>query len=107
MVSLTANKERTAKRDPTDSRKLARNLRSAEVKGIYVPTRSRLEDRSLFESFLSLVRQHTRCKNQITSFLFFYGLNLPEEIVTQWDVFQGLISLEQIPDESEQRRIVQ
>ena len=77
----TTNKERTAKRDPTDCRKLARNLRSGEVKGIYVPSRWMLEDRSLVRTRQSMVRKQTRCKNQIKSLLFFYGINLPEEIV--------------------------
>lgn len=77
----TTNKERVVKRDPTDSRKLARNLRSGEVTGIYVPSRWRQEDRSLVRTRQSMVRKQTRCKNQIRSFLFFYGINLPEEIV--------------------------
>lgn len=77
----TTNKERVVKRDPTDSRKLARNLRNGEVKGIYVPSRWMQEDRSLVRTRQSMVRKQTRCKNQIRSFLFFYGINLPEEIV--------------------------
>jgi transposase len=77
----TTNKERVAKRDPTDCRKLARNLRSGDLKGIYVPSRSMLEDRSLIRTRQSMVRKQTRCKNQIKSLLFFYGINLPEEIV--------------------------
>jgi transposase len=77
----TTNKERVVKRDPTDCRKLARNLRSGDLKGIYVPTRSMLEDRSLVRTRQSMVRKQTRCKNQIKSLLFFYGINLPEEMV--------------------------
>ena len=77
----TTNKERTTKRDPTDCRKLARSLRSGELKGIYVPARPKLEDRSLVRTRQSMVRKQTRCKNQIKSLLFFYGINLPEEIV--------------------------
>ena len=77
----TTNKERTRKRDPIDCRKLARSLRSGELKGIYVPTRPKLEDRSLVRTRQSMVRKQTRCKNQIKALLFFYGINLPEEIV--------------------------
>lgn len=77
----TTNKERTVKRDPTDSRKLARNLRSGDLKGIYVPSRWMLEDRSLVRTRQSMVRKQTRCKNQIKSLLFFYGINLPEDLV--------------------------
>jgi transposase len=77
----TTNKERTTKRDRTDCRKLARSLRSGELKGIYVPSRPKLEDRSLVRTRQSMVRKRTRCKNQIKSLLFFYGIDLPEEIV--------------------------
>lgn len=77
----TTNKERTGKRDPSDSRKLARSLRNRELKAIYVPARSKLEDRSLVRTRQSMVRKQTRCKNQIKSILFFYGIDLPEELV--------------------------
>ena len=77
----TTNKERTTKRDRTDCRKLARSLRSGELKGIYVPARPKLEDRSLVRTRQSMVKKQTRCKNQIKSLLFFYGINLPEEMV--------------------------
>lgn len=53
----TTNKERTTKRDRIDCRKLARSLRSGELKGIYVPTRPQLEDRSLVRTRQSLVRK--------------------------------------------------
>ena len=77
----TTNKERTQKRDPSDCRKLARNLRKGELKGIYVPIRPKLEDRSLVRTRASMVRKQTRCKNQIKAFLYFYGINLPEEVL--------------------------
>jgi transposase len=81
----TTNKERTSKRDRIDCRKLARHLRSGELKGIYVPTRLQLEDRSLVRTRQTLVRKQTRCKNQIKSFLLFYGRKLPEEMVqSRW-----------------------
>ena len=77
----TTNKERTTKRDRVDCRKLARSLRNGELKGIYVMNRPQLEDRSLLRTRQILVRKQTRCKNQIKAFLFFYGLELPEEVV--------------------------
>jgi transposase len=77
----TTNKERTTKRDRTDCHKLARSLRNGELKGIYVPSQSKLEDRSLVRTRQSMVRKQTRCKNQIKSLLFFYGINLPEELI--------------------------
>ena len=77
----TTDKERTHKRDKVDCRKLARHLRAGELKGIYVPTRLQLEDRSLVRTRESLVRKQTRCKNQIRAFLFFYGIYLDQEFV--------------------------
>jgi transposase len=75
----TKNKERTGKTDRIDCRKLARGLRNGEIKGIYVPSRMKVEDRSLVRTRQSMVRKQTRCKNQITSILFFYGITIPEE----------------------------
>ncbi len=43
----TKNKERAGKTDRIDCRKLARGLRNGEIKGIYVPSRVKVEDRSL------------------------------------------------------------
>lgn len=77
----TTNKERTNKRDRIDCRKLARGLRNGELNGIYVPSRSKLEDRSLVRTRQSMVQKQTRCKNQIKSLLFFYGIYLPEELI--------------------------
>jgi len=75
----TKNKERRTKRDPIDCRKLARSLRNGEIEGIYVPCRSKLEDRSLIRTRQSMVRKQTRCKNQIKGMLLFYGVVIPEK----------------------------
>jgi transposase len=75
----TKNKERRTKRDPIDCRKLGRSLRNGEIEGIYVPCRSKLEDRSLIRTRQSMVRKQTRCKNQIKGMLLFYGVVIPEE----------------------------
>jgi len=75
----TKNKERKAKRDRIDCRKLSRSLRNGDLEGIYVPPRGKVEDRSLIRTRLSMVRKQTRCKNQIKSMLLFYGVMLPEE----------------------------
>jgi transposase len=77
----TKDKERAKKRDRIDCRKLARSLRSGELEGIYVPCRSKLEDRSLVRTRQSMVRKQTRCKNQIKAMLLFYGIHLSEEQV--------------------------
>jgi transposase len=75
----TKDKERRNKRDRIDCRKLARSLRAEEIEGIYVPCRTKLEDRSLVRTRQSMVRKQTRCKNQIKSILLFYGIPLPED----------------------------
>ena len=75
----TKEKERRAKRDRVDCRKLARGLRAGEIEGIYVPCRAKLEDRSLVRTRQSMVRKQTRCKNQIKGILFFYGIALPQD----------------------------
>jgi len=75
----TKDKERAGKTDRVDCRKLARGLRNGEIKGIYVPPRVKVEDRTLVRTRQSMVRKQTRCKNQIKSILFFYGITIPEE----------------------------
>ncbi len=76
----TTDKEKKTKSDPVDSRKMARSLRNGELKGIYVPLREKVEDRSLVRTRQAMVKKQTRCKNQIKSSLFFYGIVIPEEL---------------------------
>jgi transposase len=75
----TTDKEKRTKSDPVDSRKLARSLRNGELTAIYVPSRERLEDRSLVRTRANMVKKQTRCKNQIKSLLHFYGIPIPED----------------------------
>jgi transposase len=75
----TSQKEHLQKDDPTDSRKLARSLRAGELKGIYVPNGSTLQDRSLIRMRATLVKDMTRFKQRIKSFLYFYGIPFPPQ----------------------------
>lgn len=75
----TTQKEKLQKDDPTDSRKLARSLRSGELKAIYVPEPSTLEDRSLIRMRATLIKDMVRFKQRIKSFLYFYGIAIPLE----------------------------
>jgi transposase len=75
----TMDKERAGKSDRVDCRKLARNLRNGDLKGIHVPSREQQEDRHLIRTRQSMVRKQTRCKNQIKSILYFYGIPIPEK----------------------------
>jgi transposase len=75
----TSQKEHLQKDDPTDSRKLARSLRSDELKAIYVPDPSTLGDRSLVRMRATLVKDMVRFKQRIKSFLYFYGIKYPPQ----------------------------
>jgi transposase len=75
----TSQKEQLQKDDPVDSRKLARSLRSGDLKAIYIPKPSTLEDRSLVRLRATLVTDMIRFKQRIKSFLYFYGIPYPPE----------------------------
>ena len=77
----TKDKERAGKTDRVDCRKLARSLRNGDIEGIYVPSRPKVEDRSLLRTRNSMVRKQTRCKNQIKSILSFYGIHIPDDFI--------------------------
>lgn len=95
----TKDKERRTKRDRVDCRKLARSLRAGELEGIYVPCRTKLEDRSLVRTRQSMVRKQTRCKNQIKAILRFYGIDLGEDQSERRWSGKFLRALENIPME--------
>jgi len=74
----TRDKERNQKRDKVDSRKLARELESGSLKGIYIPDEFHQQLRSLCRLRERLVRHATRLKNRIKSYLAMHGLVIPE-----------------------------
>ncbi len=73
----TSNKEKDQKRDPVDSRKLARELENGSLEGIYVPDQLHQELRSIVRQRFQLIKKQTRVKNQIKGYLLFYGHSLP------------------------------
>ena len=75
----TMSKEKLRKTDAVDCGKLARELRSGTLKGIYVPDIATLEMRSLIRLRNRIVKDTTREKNRIKSFLRFHGIDIPEE----------------------------
>lgn len=79
----TKDKERAGKTDRVDCRKLARSLRSGDIEGIFVPARPKAEDRSLLRTRHAMVTKQTRCKNQIKSILYFYGIHIPYETASR------------------------
>jgi transposase len=81
----TTDKEKRNRNDRVDARKLTRHLRNGVLKGVYVPPRLALEDRSLVRMRSQMVGKQTRCKNQIKGLLSFYGYILSEDqMKTHW-----------------------
>lgn len=74
----TMGKEKLRKTDVVDSGKLARELRSNSLTGIYVPSDAVLEMRSLIRLRSQIVKDTTREKNRIKSLLRFHGIEIPE-----------------------------
>lgn len=74
----TTHKEKDQKRDPLDSKKIARALRTGDVNSIWIPPAGLQQDRQLLRTRRSLVKDQTRVKNQIKAFLQIYGIELPD-----------------------------
>lgn len=75
----TMSKEKLRKTDAVDCNKLARELRSCSLEGIYVPGADVLEIRSLIRMRNLIVKDSIRAKNRIKSLLRFHGVEIPEE----------------------------
>ena len=74
----TTDKEKVQKADKRDSQKIAKALRSGDLKGIHVLSLKTLEDRCLIRTRAIIVQDLTRNKNRIKSFLHFHGIEMPE-----------------------------
>jgi transposase len=74
----TTDKEKVQKEDKRDSRKIARSLRNGDLTPIYVPSLKVLEDRSLLRTRALVIKDLTRYKNRIKSFLYFHGIDIPD-----------------------------
>jgi transposase len=72
------DKSRRHKTDVVDCRKLALELSKASLNSIHIPTQETIEHRSLVRGRQQLVKDQTRYKNRIISFLDFYGIRIPE-----------------------------
>lgn len=73
----TTHKEKDQKRDPRDSRKIARAIRNKEVTPIWIPPVETEQDRQLLRTREALSRDQTRMKNRIKSFLQIHGIKYP------------------------------
>lgn len=74
----TTHKEKDQKRDPLDSRKIARVLRTGEVDSIWVPPLYLEQDRQLLRVRRILAKDITRVKNRIKSILQIHGIKYPD-----------------------------
>jgi transposase len=77
----TTDKEKKQKEDKRDSRKIAKTLRADELEGIYIPSKESEELRGLVRYRKTLVKDISRGKNRIKSFLYFHGIEIPREIL--------------------------
>lgn len=75
----TMMKEKLRKTDAVDCVKLARGLRSGDLTGIYIHPQEALEQRSLIRLRETITKDMTREKNRIKAFLYFNGIEYPEQ----------------------------
>lgn len=75
----TTGKEKAGKTDKVDSRKIAKGLRSGELRGIHVFERSHQEVRSMARHRHLLQKDLRRFKQRIKMQLLHYGITIPEQ----------------------------
>jgi len=83
----TTDKEKVYKRDPIDSRKIARMLRTGDYEALYIPGQNNLGDRALVRARRTLVQDLSRYKHRIKGMLNFWGIRYPEPFIrnkTHW-----------------------
>lgn len=80
----TTDKEKRQKTDRIDSRKLAKMCKNQDMNGIYIPSIEQQEERNLMRARQKLVRDQTRVKNRIKSYLRFQGVEFDEFAGRQW-----------------------
>lgn len=78
----TTDKEKKQKDDARDSKKIARSLHNKELAAIYVPSMDIEGLRSLVRYRKTLVKEINRYKFRTKSFLYYNGLDLPNELVS-------------------------
>ncbi len=75
----TTDKEKKQKEDKRDSRKIVKSLKNGDLIGIYVPSKEMEELRGLVRYRKTLVKEITRHKCRIKSFLYLNGIKIPLE----------------------------
>lgn len=80
----TPQSDDRVKTDKRDALKLAQYLSAGILKSVYVPPAEIEADRGVLRRRHQLVKQLTRSKNQIRSFLHVQGIEKPASIKTNW-----------------------
>lgn len=73
----TTDKEKRQKEDSRDSRKIAKQLQSGNLKAIFIPSDKTQHDRILLRTRDTIVKDLTRNKNRVKSLLYLQGINIP------------------------------
>jgi transposase len=76
----TTDKEKRQKEDKRDSRKIAKSLKNGELMGIYVPSKEMEELRGLVRYRKTLVKEISRHKCRVKSFIYCNGIKIPLEL---------------------------
>lgn len=74
------DKEKQRKSDTVDCRKLSKTLSEGALTGIFIPEIEQQDDRGVIRAYNQMIKDQTRFKNRIRSFLDFQGI-----AVTQLD----------------------
>ena len=74
----TSDKDRDQKRDPRDSRKIAKAIKNHDMASIWIPPISLEQDRQLLRIREKLSGDKTRIKNRIKAFLQIHGIKYPQ-----------------------------
>jgi len=73
----TSDKDKQRKSDTVDCRKLGQTLSKGQLTGIYIPSIGQQDDRGVIRVYQQMVKDQTRFKNRIKSWLAFQGIDIP------------------------------
>lgn len=88
----TTDKEKKQKEDKRDSRKIAECLKNKNIKSIYIPTKTMEELRELVRYRKTLVKEISRNKCRIKSFLYYNGIDIPLKLAGASKYWSGLFT---------------
>lgn len=75
----STDKEKQRKSDVVDCRKLSKTLSEGSLSGIHIPGLEQQDDRGVIRAYHQFVKDQTRCKNRIKSWLDFQGIVLSDQ----------------------------